>query len=90
VPKKTGVDASTVVQEDLFGFDSEVEPLLEVLTKKTLDQALLEVEHEEELTSIARALVRPLEEALAQRNRKDVSQGSARYISWMLELLGSY
>ncbi|CAM9290074.1 unnamed protein product [Chrysoparadoxa australica] len=54
VPQKTGVDASTqILEEDkLFDFDLEVEPLLDVLVGKTLEQGLLEVEQEWELEQI--------------------------------------
>mmetsp|Transcript_21095 Transcript_21095/g.47586 ORF Transcript_21095/g.47586 Transcript_21095/m.47586 type:complete len:202 (+) Transcript_21095:198-803(+) len=45
VPKKTGVDASTQMspEDQPFDFDREVQPLLGVVTQKTLEQALLEV-----------------------------------------------
>ena len=36
---KTGVDAATQVEDgELFDFDAEVEPILEVLVGKTLEQ----------------------------------------------------
>lgn len=57
VPKKTGVDASTQMdpEEDdaLFDFDTEVEPILDVLVGKILDQSLMEVEQEVELKALA-------------------------------------
>jgi radial spoke head protein 3 len=44
VPQKRGVDAETQIEEgELFDFDFEVEPLLEVLVGKTLEQGLMEV-----------------------------------------------
>lgn len=50
IPKKTGRDAETQICEgDLFRFDEAVEPILEVLVGKTLEQAMLEVMQEEEL-----------------------------------------
>jgi len=53
VPKPTGIDKSTDIAEgDLFDFDQEVEPILEVLVGKTLDHALMEVLEEEELKTI--------------------------------------
>lgn len=54
VPLKTGVDASTQIEPEdgLFQFDLEVEPLLDTLVGKTLEQALLEVEEEAELTDL--------------------------------------
>nr|CUU99741.1 hypothetical transcript [Hymenolepis microstoma] len=53
VPAKTGMDASTqILPGDLFDFDIEVIPVLEVLVGKTMEQALLEVCEEEELARI--------------------------------------
>ncbi|VDL59462.1 unnamed protein product [Hymenolepis diminuta] len=53
VPAKTGMDASTeILPGDLFDFDLEVKPILEVLVGKTMEQALLEVCEEEELARI--------------------------------------
>lgn len=44
VPQKRGVDAETQIENgDLFDFNMEVEPLLEVLVGKTLEQGLMEV-----------------------------------------------
>jgi hypothetical protein len=49
-PQKTGVDETTQVEEgELFVFDFEVEPILEVLINKTLEQSIMEVEEEYEL-----------------------------------------
>ncbi|KAA3676074.1 uncharacterized protein DEA37_0014433 [Paragonimus westermani] len=53
VPSKIGADAETQIYEgDLFNFDLEVVPVLEVLVGKTVEQALLEVTEEEELANI--------------------------------------
>lgn len=54
VPRKTGVDRATQVEDvnDLFSFDVEVEPMLEVIVEKTITQALYEVQTEEEITSL--------------------------------------
>jgi len=53
VPKKTGLDATTQIYEgDLFVFDIEVAPILDVLTTKTLEQALTEVAEETELANV--------------------------------------
>ncbi|CAD2215571.1 radial spoke protein 3 [Angomonas deanei] len=50
VPQKTGKDAETQINEgDLFKFDDAVEPILEVMVGKTMEQAILEVMQEEEL-----------------------------------------
>lgn len=54
VPRKTGIDRTTQVEDnDLFDFNREVEPLLEVLVNKSLEQALMEVEEEHEIESMA-------------------------------------
>ncbi|KAM7534765.1 hypothetical protein Aperf_G00000112014 [Anoplocephala perfoliata] len=53
VPAKTGIDASTeILSGDLFDFELEVRPILEVLVGKLMEQALLEVSEEEELASV--------------------------------------
>lgn len=55
IPTKTGVDKHTQIdQGDLFDFDLEVEPILEVLVGKTLEQSMMEVLEEEELEAIRR------------------------------------
>lgn len=54
VPLKVGADVSTQIElGELFNFDVEVEPLLEVLVGKTMEQALQEVCEEEELAALA-------------------------------------
>ncbi|XP_041976164.1 radial spoke head protein 3 homolog B [Aricia agestis] len=53
VPAKTGADAWTQIYPgDLFDFDTEVQPILEVLVGKTAEQALAEVAQEEELEAL--------------------------------------
>ncbi|CAK1603733.1 unnamed protein product [Parnassius mnemosyne] len=53
VPAKTGADAYTQIYPgDLFDFDLEVQPILEVLVGKTTEQALAEVAQEEELETL--------------------------------------
>jgi hypothetical protein len=53
IPMKIGVDAETQIEAgDLFDFDFEVEPILEVLVGKTLEQGLMEVMEEEELAAM--------------------------------------
>lgn len=50
VPKKSGEDAQTQIESgELFDFDYEIQPILEVLVGKTLEQALMEVAEEAEL-----------------------------------------
>jgi hypothetical protein len=54
VPRKTGIDAATQIEDEdnLFSFDTEVAPLLSVLVGKTMEQALMEVEEYAELEAI--------------------------------------
>lgn len=53
VPAKTGADVETQIYPgDLFDFDMEVQPILEVLVGKTIEQALIEVLEEEELEAL--------------------------------------
>ncbi|XP_007432070.1 radial spoke head protein 3 homolog B-like [Python bivittatus] len=53
IPAKTGRDVATQIWEgELFDFDIEVRPMLEVLVGKTIEQALLEVMEEEELANL--------------------------------------
>lgn len=53
VPSKTGADAATQIFEgDLFDFDLESAPILDVLVGKTVEQSLLEVMEEEELETL--------------------------------------
>ncbi|XP_012590625.1 PREDICTED: radial spoke head protein 3 homolog [Condylura cristata] len=53
IPAKTGMDVATQILEgELFDFDLEVKPMLEVLVGKTIEQALLEVMEEEELANL--------------------------------------
>lgn len=55
VPRKTGLDATTQIYEgDLFNFDVEVAPILDVLTTKTLEQALTEVAEETEMENVSK------------------------------------
>jgi radial spoke head protein 3 len=53
IPEKSGVDKETQIEEgDLFDFDAEVAPILEVLVGKTLEQGMDEVLEEEEIANI--------------------------------------
>ncbi|KAF5288598.1 hypothetical protein FQA39_LY15377 [Lamprigera yunnana] len=53
VPDKSGIDVATQIYPgDLFDFDMEVQPILEVLVGKTIEQALIEVLEEEELAAL--------------------------------------
>ncbi|KAH3775387.1 radial spoke head protein 3 homolog [Dreissena polymorpha] len=71
VPAKTGKDIATqILGGDLFDFDIEVKPILEVLVGKTVEQSLLEVMEEEELANL-RSQQRAFEEL---RNAEFVEQ----------------
>lgn len=53
IPAKANKDVATEILEgELFDFDLEVKPMLEVLVGKTIEQALLEVMEEEELANL--------------------------------------
>jgi hypothetical protein len=56
VPRKTGVDNETQITtedtKDLFDFDIESAPLVTLITEKTLEQALIEINAEAELAAI--------------------------------------
>merc|ERR1740127_384933 len=55
MPAKIGVDIDTQIEDgDLFDFDVECEPVLEVLVGKTLEQSMMEVLEGEELDSLRR------------------------------------
>jgi len=55
MPAKIGVDIDTQIEDgELFDFDVECEPVLEVLVGKTLEQSMMEVLEEEELASLQR------------------------------------
>mmetsp|Transcript_94650 Transcript_94650/g.276720 ORF Transcript_94650/g.276720 Transcript_94650/m.276720 type:complete len:455 (+) Transcript_94650:110-1474(+) len=55
MPAKIGVDIETQIEDgELFDFDVECEPVLEVLVGKTLEQSMMEVLEEEELESLRR------------------------------------
>lgn len=59
IPQKSGVDVATQVYDgELFDFDVEVEPILDVLVGKTIEQALMEVMEEEELDMLRKRQVR--------------------------------
>ena len=53
IPKKTGVDVYCQVENDeLFDFDREVQPILDILVTKTLEQSVLELEEEQEIQNM--------------------------------------
>jgi len=53
-PRKTGIDGETQVEDvrELFDFDTESAPIVDVIVAKTLEQAIFEVRHEEELLAL--------------------------------------
>jgi hypothetical protein len=56
MPKKIGEDQNTQVEDgELFDFNLEVDPILEVLVGKTLEMSLMEVLEEEELAAMKNA-----------------------------------
>lgn len=68
VPFKTGRDAETQIQNgDLFHFDTEVDPILDVMVGKTLEQAMLEVMQEDEVE-----LMRQQQMEFEQRRKEEV------------------
>jgi len=67
VPKKTGRDVSTQVEDnELFNFDREVTPIVDVISTKTVEQALIEIEEEEEIFRI-----KTFKEAFWRRRQED-------------------
>lgn len=53
IPVKSGVDIATqIYQGELFDFDVEVEPILQVLVGKIVEQSFMEVVEEEELKEL--------------------------------------
>ena len=54
-PRKTGVDACTQIEraDGLFDFDTEVEPILDVIVGKVLEQTVVDMEHAAELAGLA-------------------------------------
>ncbi|KAH8307006.1 hypothetical protein KR044_003177 [Drosophila immigrans] len=64
VPAKIGIDVGTEIGDgELFNFDAEAQPIIDVLVDACIEQSMLEVAHELEL----QALRRKQEEFLAQR-----------------------
>lgn len=78
-PTKTGIDAYTQIEpeDNLFDFDLEVDPILQVLTSKTIEQALMEVEEEEELDSIRSAIENENNVVFSERKRIEALEAAA-------------
>ncbi|KAL1451034.1 hypothetical protein WDU94_003329 [Cyamophila willieti] len=67
IPVKSGVDTCTqVYPDDLFFFDEEVKPILEVTTVRTIEQALQEVLHQDEIDGMEKERRRFLDEKSAE------------------------
>ena len=78
IPRKIGIDTSTQIENntELFNFDEEVDPILEIIMKKTLEQALLEVSAEEEMKAMGETILRyevaaSVESEWVKRREKD-------------------
>ena len=56
LPQKSGKDQGTQIMDgDLFNFDHDVQPLLTVIVGKTLEQAMNEIEQEDEIATLREA-----------------------------------
>ena len=56
IPQKLGKDVGTqILDGELFNFDRDVQPLLTVVVGKTLEQSLLEIEQEDEISNLREA-----------------------------------
>ncbi|XP_017790137.1 PREDICTED: LOW QUALITY PROTEIN: radial spoke head protein 3 homolog B [Habropoda laboriosa] len=67
-PDKVGEDRGTQIEPgDLFDFDLEVQPMLEVLVGKTMEQALIEILEEEEIAALKEQQRKFLELRAAER-----------------------
>ncbi|XP_012056616.1 PREDICTED: radial spoke head protein 3 homolog [Atta cephalotes] len=65
---KVGQDACTQIEPgELFDYDTEVQPILEVLVGKTIEQALIEVLEEEEISALKEQQRRFLELRMAEK-----------------------
>lgn len=71
IPAKTGVDIETQVEieDGLFNFDMEVDPLLYVVTTKVMEQSVIEVNEEEEMKTINARVVELNKQAEEERQR---------------------
>lgn len=81
-PQKTGIDSSTQVEDgEIFIFDREVEPILDVLVNKTLEQSMMEVEEEFEMEQMAEFRVEffSRQEKMMKDWQAQVNQESVRW-----------
>ena len=69
-PEKKGVDCETQVEDgDLFNFDEEVAPLVQVIVSKTLEDSRREVLEEEELKHIDFQINKYKEKEIEEKNK---------------------
>lgn len=89
---QSGVDASTQIepQDGLFKFDIEVDPILEVLVGKTLEQGLQEVREEAELEALKLHKEELLRNKVCARHRETHPAAQlAACVSWCEGVLGA-
>uniref|UniRef100_A0A3Q3VJQ4 Uncharacterized protein n=1 Tax=Mola mola TaxID=94237 RepID=A0A3Q3VJQ4_MOLML len=76
IPAKSGKDVETQIEEgELFDFDREVQPVLEILVGKTVEQSLEEVMEEEEL-----AYLKAQRRAFGERRNNELAE-----VQWLQE-----
>jgi len=86
IPKKTGIDCGTQIDDNVFDFDKEVEPILDVIISKTLEQSLIEVNRESEMACLKVTKESHLEEnqrllqIQKQREQQEVKQHQEKLI----------
>ena len=96
IPMKTGVDAETQIESgEIFDFDLEVEPILEVLVGKTLEQGLMEVleekeleamrKHQENFEQIRNAELIATQRMEASEKRKEEEKQRRRFLDTVVE-----
>ncbi|CAD8139716.1 unnamed protein product [Paramecium octaurelia] len=92
IPKKTGIDAATQVEDyELFDFDREVTPILNVICTKTLEQASLEIEQEEEFMAMARFKEAFENRRVNEKNKQQVTvEREKQLIEQKTEVLKKY
>lgn len=53
VPAKVGVDVATEIADgELFHFDAEAQPIIDILVDSCIEQSMLEVAHEQEIAAL--------------------------------------
>lgn len=83
VPRKTGIDCSTQVEDvsELFHFDDEVEPILEVIVLKTIEQSLFEIQCEAEIDSLVN-----LQSFYEQKAQEELAWSKSKEKSALIEM----